>query len=223
MLLKMFKVLKMIVMSKNKKLLAIDTSTEHFSVCYFDGKNYLEKSILGDAKSSSLVLDMIDEVCGADDFDDVGAIIYTKGPGAFTGVRVGIGVVCGLSLAKNIPTLGFSTLEVLEFGAKEKFNTNKIISSIDARMGEIYLRVDGENKLIKPDDLTEKYTNYIGVGTGFQTYNNFANCKSVVGDFYPQAKNLIKLALNNLGKLSSEVPEPLYLRNDIAKKSTKNL
>jgi hypothetical protein len=57
MLLKMFKVLKMIVMSKNKKLLAIDTSTEHFSVCYFDGKNYLEKSILGDAKSSSLVLE----------------------------------------------------------------------------------------------------------------------------------------------------------------------
>lgn len=203
------------------KLLAIDTSTEHFSVCYFDGENYCEQSILGDAKSSSFVLEMIDKVLNNNATLD--GIIYTQGPGAFTGVRVGISVAIGVSIAKNIPTMGFSTLEVLEFGAIQKFNTPKIVSSLDARMGEVYIRFDDNNYLLKPDEITQDFSDYVGVGSGFATYDNFAKCQKIQGDFYPQAKNLITMALNNLDGLTFKNPEPLYLRNNIAKKSIKNI
>ena len=202
----------------NLKLLAIDTSTEHFSVCYYNDGKFLDKNILGDAKSSSYILQMINEVANLDNLD---GIISTTGPGAFTGIRVGIGVVCGISLAKNLPTLGFSTLELIEFGAKLKFNTDKVISSLDARMSEIYLRKDSKNILIKPEDFNLECNEYIGVGTGFTTYGNFSRCKKTLGEFYPKAKNLIKLALNNLDNFTTNLPEPLYLRNNIAKKSTK--
>ena len=200
------------------KLLAIDTSTEHFSVCYFNNNHISEQNILGSAKSSSLILKMIQEIT---DLKDLDGLVYAKGPGAFTGVRVGIGVIQGLSLAKDIPTLGFSTLEVLEFGAIQKYKTNKVISSIDARMGEVYYRHQGIDSLINPKNLTKKYSDYIGVGTGFETYDNFAGCNKIYTNFYPQAKNLISLALNNMDNFSFKNLEPLYLRNNVAKKSTK--
>lgn len=66
-------------------------------------------------------------------------IAVTVGPGAFTGVRVGLAFAKGLALALKIPLLGFTTLECLAAqarGAKEGAVT--YASVIDARRGEFY-------------------------------------------------------------------------------------
>jgi tRNA threonylcarbamoyladenosine biosynthesis protein TsaB len=203
------------------QLLAIDTSTQHFSVCYFDGNHYFEKNILGDAKSSSYIIDMIDNI--AIDWGNLDGMLYTKGPGAFTGIRVGMGVVCGLSLTHNLPTLGFSTLQVLEYQAIQQFNSSHIVSSIDARMEEVYIRHNNQEYLARPEEVPQHFQKYIGVGTGFQTYGNFTRCKEYYGEFHPYAKSLIDLGLQHIEKLNFEHPQPLYLRNNIAKKSTKKI
>lgn len=72
---------------------------------------------------------------------DVQSIIYTKGPGSFTGVRVGVSVVQGLAFAGSIPTLGVSTLMALAWQGKLQTQVNQIGAIIDARMNQIYWAV----------------------------------------------------------------------------------
>lgn len=71
----------------------------------------------------------------------VQGIIYTKGPGSFTGVRVGVSVVQGLAFARSIPTLGVSTLMALAWQGKLQTQVNQIGAIIDARMNQIYWAV----------------------------------------------------------------------------------
>lgn len=54
--------------------------------------------------------------------DDIQAIMVTKGPGSFTGVRLSLAVAKALSLAKNIPVYSLSTLEAVAFYAKSKID-----------------------------------------------------------------------------------------------------
>lgn len=72
---------------------------------------------------------------------DVKGIIYTRGPGSFTGVRVGVSVVQGLAFAGAIPTLGVSTLMALAWQGKQEAQANQVGAIIDARMNQVYWAV----------------------------------------------------------------------------------
>ena len=124
-------------------ILAIDTCTEVSSITLYSSGVKTSRMVSDIAKSSGHILKLCDEVFSEAEtmLSKVDFIAYTKGPGAFTGVRMCIGVVQGLSLACDIPTLGFSTLELLGFKASKKFNTEKVATAIDARMGEVYWAV----------------------------------------------------------------------------------
>ncbi len=212
-------------------ILAIDTATEHISVCLYADGEYVVRSELGDVKSSSLILPMVADVIKELSWNALDAIAYGKGPGAFTGVRVGISVVQGLALAHAIPTIGFSSLEMLEYGAVEKYHTSKVISAIDARMGEVYVRYHDEEYVMRPEELaqlissingsTHNSSEYIGVGTGFRTYGNFVACGHIYPDTYPHARHLVMLALQS-GAWNMQLATPQYLRNNVAKKSVKS-
>lgn len=71
---------------------------------------------------------------------DLTGIVYTQGPGAFTGIRIGISVVQGLALALNIPTLGVSSLHALAWqAAQSTLDTQpRVLVAIDARMKQVY-------------------------------------------------------------------------------------
>ncbi len=98
-------------------LLAIDTCTEVCSVSLYTDGVKVSRFVKGVEKSSGLILPLCDEVFAEVDIAvaDLDSIIYTKGPGAFTGVRMCIGVVQGMSLAYDIPTMGFSTFRACRF------------------------------------------------------------------------------------------------------------
>jgi tRNA threonylcarbamoyladenosine biosynthesis protein TsaB len=216
-------------------ILAIDTCTETTSVTLcVDG----EKStrVLRDvAKSSGHVLKLCDEVfCEASSkLDDVDVIAYTKGPGAFTGVRMCIGVVQGLSLSANIPTIGFSALELLGYRAARHLNCEAIAVAFDARMGEVYWGIyqDGvlsDEKICNPSAVGRLNSRFIGVGSGWSTYPDELKAVSGVGhidsELFPESSSLIDLAyeaLKNGSKVSFELAQPTYLRNNVAKKSVK--
>lgn len=217
------------------KLLSIDTCTEVCSVSLSADNVQYNRFVHSQEKSSGLILPLCDAL-----FSEAGislsaldGIIYSKGPGAFTGVRMCIGVVQGLSLAHNIPTLGFSTLEVMAVGACEKYQTDKVAVALDARMNQVYWGVYqqqhlGNERLEDPDKVCVLGDDFIGVGTGWGSYGAQLSAQSGVmqyhADFYPQANNLIKLALSYLkqGKgLKNNLPMPTYLRNNVAIKSLK--
>ncbi|BAS67515.1 tRNA (adenosine(37)-N6)-threonylcarbamoyltransferase complex dimerization subunit type 1 TsaB [Bathymodiolus septemdierum thioautotrophic gill symbiont] len=215
-----------------KNILAIDTCTEVCSVSLYTQGKIISRFVKDVAKSSSLVLPLCDEVFtqAGVSVADLEAIVYTQGPGAFTGVRVCVSVVQGISLAHAIPTMGFSTLEVVGFGASQKYQTDKIAVALDARMSEVYWGVyeQGvltEERLAKPNEVDVLSGDFIGVGAGWGAYQDTlverTGVENFVADFYPKSENLITLYINKKSSASDELPLPIYLRNNVAKKSLK--
>ena len=216
-------------------ILAIDTCTDVASVTLSLSGVKTSRMVSDIAKSSGHILKLCDEVFSEADtkLSEVDFIAYTKGPGAFTGVRMCIGVVQGLSLACNIPTLGFSTLELLGYRASKKFNTQKVATAIDARMGEVYWAVYLEGivkseRICKPEQVDKLSAEFVGVGSGWKIYKDSlikaSEIKCVEPEFYPDSSDLVDLSILSIDlgkKVTHELPQPTYLRNNVAQKSLK--
>ena len=216
-------------------LLAIDTCTEIASVTLMTKESRVSRVLSGIQKSSGHILKLCDEVFKETDtlIKDVDSIIFTKGPGAFTGVRMCVGVVQGLSMSRNIPTMGFSTLELLGFRASQILSSEKIAVALDARMGEVYWAIYNQGKISKlricnPRDVDILDTNYIGVGTGWDAYGDMLSSASGVIEtdltIFPESSSLIDLALESFSRGEGsdfELPQPMYLRINVAQKSLK--
>ena len=216
-------------------ILAIDTCTDVASVTLYSSGVKTSRMVSDIAKSSGHILKLCDEVFSEADtkLSEVDFIAYTKGPGAFTGVRMCIGVVQGLSLACNIPTLGFSTLELLGYRASKKFKTQKVATAIDARMGEVYWAVYLEGivkseRICKPEQVDKLSAEFVGVGSGWKIYKDSlikaSEIKCVEPEFYPDSSDLIDLSILSIDlgkKVTHELPQPTYLRNNVAQKSLK--
>ena len=216
-------------------ILAIDTCTDVASVTLYSSGVKTSRMVSDIAKSSGHILKLCDEVFSEADtkLSEVDFIAYTKGPGAFTGVRMCIGVVQGLSLACNIPTLGFSTLELLGYRASKKFNTQKVATAIDARMGEVYWAVYLEGivkseRICKPEQVDKLSAEFVGVGSGWKIYKDLlvksSKIKCIDPELYPDSSDLVDLSILSIDsgkKATHELPQPTYLRNNVAQKSLK--
>ncbi len=219
-------------MQNIQNILAIDTCTEVCSVSLYTQGKTISRFVQEITKSSSLILPLCNEVFTEAEITvaDLDVIVYTKGPGAFTGVRMCVSVVQGMSLAHNIPTVGFSTLEVVGFGAMQKYKLDKFALALDARMNEVYWGVYQEGvlraeRLEKPDLVDTLGVDFMGIGTGWGAYKDIlVACTGVdnfVANFYPKAENLIALFLTQNTEYDTELPLPTYLRNNVAQKSLK--
>ena len=216
-------------------ILAIDTCTDVATVTLSLSGVKTSRMVSDIAKSSGHILKLCDEVFSEADtkLSEVDFIAYTKGPGAFTGVRMCIGVVQGLSLACNIPTLGFSTLELLGYRASKKFNTQKVATAIDARMGEVYWAVYLEGivkseRICKPEQVDKLSAEFVGVGSGWKIYKDSlikaSEIRCVEPEFNSDSSDLVDLSILSIDlgkKVTHELPQPTYLRNNVAQKSLK--
>ena len=216
-------------------ILAIDTCTETASVTLLkSGETYI-RELSGIDKTSGHILKLCDEVFeeSQSQLREVDLVSYTQGPGSFTGVRMCIGVVQGFSLSMEIPTMGFTTLELVGFGASQILKSNKIAIAIDARMGEVYWAtfIDGlidNMKICSPEEVDHLDASFVGVGNGWRAYSEKLKFASNISDIdltiKPESSALIELSLRamNTGlKGTLELPKPIYLRNNVAKKSLK--
>ena len=216
-------------------ILAIDTCTDVASVTLYLSGVKTSRMVSDIDKSSGHILKLCDEVFSEANtkLSEVDFIAYTKGPGAFTGVRMCIGVVQGLSIACNLPTLGFSTLELLGYRASKKFNTKKVATAIDARMGEVYWAVYLEGivkseRICKPEQVDKLSAEFVGVGSGWKIYKDSlikaSEIKCVEPEFHPDSSDLVDLSILSIDlgkKVTYELPQPTYLRNNVAQKSLK--
>ncbi|PRP67587.1 tRNA (adenosine(37)-N6)-threonylcarbamoyltransferase complex dimerization subunit type 1 TsaB [Nonlabens agnitus] len=78
---------------------------------------------------------------------DLDAIAVSKGPGSYTGLRIGVASAKGLCFALDIPLIAIDTLESLALQAPQP--SNYVIPMLDARRMEVYTSVFQNNKKIK--------------------------------------------------------------------------
>ena len=115
-----------------------DTATEACSVALLhDGKVTSHYEVIPRLHAQKL-LPMIKQL-----LEDAGTTLAAvdaigRGPGAFTGVRIAIGVVQGLAFALERPVLPVSNLAVLAQRALREHGASQVAAAIDARMDEVY-------------------------------------------------------------------------------------
>ena len=113
---------------------------------------------------------------------DVDAVAVGKGPGSYTGLRIGVSSAKGLCYALNIPLISISTLEAMAHSMRRKYESKLLCPMIDARRMEVYcalfgtINTDVEAKIIDEssflDILAKQEIVFFGDGAG--------KCKSVL-------------------------------------------
>lgn len=119
-------------------MLGIDTATRYASVGLRDDDEVIaEQTETASGSHAVSLLPLIERVLGEARVDtrDLDAIAVSRGPGSFTGLRVGLSVAKGLACATGARLVGVPTLEALAMAAGRKA---VICALLDARKGEIY-------------------------------------------------------------------------------------
>lgn len=213
-------------------LLAIDTATERCSVAARIDGVWFERSVDTQRGHADIVLSMVDEVLtesGAR-LQTLAGIAYGRGPGAFTGVRIAIGVVQGLAFGAGLPTVGISNLAALAQQVRDE--GSPILICMDARMNEVYwavfergdagdsLRVLQPERLSSPDSVAATATVQVIAGTGVAAYPDFAKRFALARQIVtlPRARDILLLGEHELrqGRGGSAYDaQPVYLRDQV--------
>ncbi len=218
-------------------LLAIDTATEQCSVALLRAGEIVDRCVQTPRGHADMVLPMVQAVMAEADvsFTQLDAIAFGRGPGAFTGVRIAIGVAQGLAYACNLPLLPISNLAtVAQQGADHQTRDAHILVCMDARMGEVYSGLftvadDGLVMSAMPERVCSPGQVQVPpaeiavlMGTGVRAYaelaERYASCAQLP-DALPRAHELVRLAARDwqLGlALSAELAAPVYLRDQVA-------
>lgn len=121
------------------RILAVDTATTSCSVAIVDKTSLLSEFTLDKEETHSKhLMDMIKAVLRMAGLNcsDLDGFSVTRGPGSFTGLRIGISTIKGLAVASEKPVVGVSSLEALAF--QVSYSRDLICSILDARKGEVY-------------------------------------------------------------------------------------
>ena len=219
-------------------LLAIETATETVSVALAINSEVLERYLHAPRKHAELLLPWVGELLAEAGvgFAVLDAIAFSRGPGSFTSLRIGIGVVQGLAWASDCPVVPVSSLAATaQTAAGEGVGTALV--ALDARMNEVFtgtfeansdgimVPVDVE-KVCDPQDVRLPGNSEVfGVGIGFERYAALGKLSEQLAgirtDIWPKASSVLRLAQDWLLRheaLPAEQAQPVYLRDNVAKK-----
>ena len=222
------------------RILAIDTATEACSAALWNDGNTCAHFELCPREHTQRILPIVLDILtqGGVSLTDLDALAFGRGPGSFTGVRIGIGIAQGLALGAELPMIGVSTLATMAQGAWRKQGASRVLAAIDARMGEVYWAEyqrdaqgvwHGENTeaVLKPEVVQQRLAELEGewatVGTGWAAWPDMTQGANVTlsdGDvLLPEAEDMLPIACQLLeqGKtVAVDKAEPVYLRNEVA-------
>lgn len=229
-------------------ILALDTSTDACSVALATESGVVGLFELAVKTHTQRLLPMIDELLTQEGVQlaDLDAIAFGRGPGSFTGLRIGLGVVQGLAYARRLPVIPVSTLTAM---AVRHFRhtpdtSRPVLTALDARMGEVYWalfapesgqlnpRVMVEEQVMSPQRVAEHPdvgamgVNFEGVGPGWQYAALQALAPAVLEPvFHPRAEDIARLGMEAYARgeaIPIQQAQPVYLRNTVSwKKRTR--
>ena len=124
----------------NLTLLALDTSTEACSVALWYNGEKTSLNELAQRTHAKRILPMVDEILTDSGLklNQLDALAFGRGPGSFTGVRVGAAIAQGLALGADLPVIPISNLTAMAQAAFELYQAENVAAAIDARMNEVY-------------------------------------------------------------------------------------
>ena len=224
-------------------ILAIETATSIGSIALFEGEKLLGSVDIRRAKSHArLLMPMIEQLLGNLEVApaDLGAIGVSKGPGSYTGLRVGVSTAKGLCMALDKPLLSLGSLETLAEkvkGLAQELDAY-ICPMLDARRMEVYhevfdplgnSRIAISSKIIETGAFEQLLSEHkvIFVGDGV------AKCREILAKSpnailldkaLSSAKDMGKALYNKYVEKDFEELvsfEPFYLKSFVATKSKK--
>ena len=213
-------------------ILAIETSTDACSCALWLSGEISERFVFSPRRHGELILAMIDGLLAESKLrlQALDGLVFGYGPGSFTGLRIGAGVIQGLAFALELPVALISSLAALAQGV----NSERVVTIQDARMGEVYYgafcrgsdllmetvvkeRLCRPELIIPPQDTGQ----WVGVGNGWEIYQmSLMECEITIlpGVFYPHARDVAILGAEQLiaGQgISAGDAIPIYLRDQI--------
>jgi len=222
------------------RILAIETSTDACSAALLINNECHEQYELAPRQHTSVILSQV-KLLLADAglcFNQLDAIAFGCGPGAFTGLRIATGVAQGLAYGANLPVIPVSSLAALAQGTFRRYQVQSILVAQDARMNEVYwacyqiknetANLLGEESLGQPSSVQLHFNGaWAGAGNGWHEYKELMLKQTgrpeqgCFSDLYPRSEDiahLAKLYYLRGDVCSAEVAAPTYLRNQIVQK-----
>ena len=230
-----------------QRLLAIETSSEACSVALLFNGEIREKLVHAPLMHAELLLPMVQEAMAESGLalNSLDAIVFGRGPGSFTSLRIGIGVVQGLAWGADIPVVPVSSLQSVAQQAwhganKEPPMCQRFLVAVDARMGEVFhcqyragadglVQAEGPEAVAQPGSVGVTDAGFtMGLGNGFERYPELValalGLLGVDATIGPSAAALIPLAqqwLQHHQGLPASEAQPVYVRNQVAEKPEK--
>ncbi len=222
-------------MSNN--ILVIDAATEACSAALYMNGDIIHRYEVCPQQHSQKLLPMVDELLAEAEISltQLDGIAFGRGPGSFTGVRIGVSMAQGLAFGADLSLVGVSSLQALAQGAIRLHDADAVFSAIDARMGEVYMAYftnedglaveQGGEMVIKPENISfhhAKLSRIFGVGSGWQTYRSVlsGHVDAQVSDeaLFPNALDMIPKAVADFSAglaVPPEQAEPVYVRDTV--------
>ena len=214
-------------------LLAIETSGEVGSVAVATHGIVRERSIATPREQTERLLPLVEELLGEAKLRvaDLDAVVFGRGPGSFTGLRIATAAAQGLAMAARLPVIGVSSLAGTAQRAAEA-GVERSLVCIDARMGEVYwacfevrdglAQPAGEEHIGAPETvIIPDWEQWTALGAGFAAHaatlaHVGARAAQVLPEIYARARDLLAQAQADLGAgrvLAAAEARPTYLRD----------
>ena len=224
-------------------ILCLETATSVCSVALNDGCCTIAlRETEGQNAHSEKITNFIREVMetAGIDYKQLDAVAVSKGPGSYTGLRIGVSTAKGICYAADLPLMAIDTLEAMAYGIKMKLGSqitenDLLIPMIDARRMEVYAAIF-DAKMNKINDTTalvidensfedlrkEHHLWLFGDGAPklSKLFENQPNI-SIVDGFSPSAaymRPLAEKALMEKDFVDVAYFEPFYLKDFVAGK-----
>lgn len=223
-------------------ILNIETATKNCSVSLSENENILALAELNEGQFShaeklhAFILDVLKQ--SKKSMQDIDAVAVSKGPGSYTGLRIGVSAAKGLCFSLDKPLISIATLTSLSHA----ISVNKgecIIPLLDARRMEVYCAVfDNNNQQIqntKAEIIDESsFLEFLEKGKTYFLGDGADKCKEIIthknaiflAGYFPSAKEMIKLSSKKYSNKNFEDMayfEPYYLKDFVAGKPKKLL
>ncbi len=137
-------------------VLAFDTATHVATVALVEGGRTLAERTTRPYRLLADADELLDQVGGSP--AGITALVVGTGPGSFTGTRLGLALARGFALARGVSVAGVSTLDALASG------TPGALPVIDAGRREVFTKVKGEARAVRPDELQVDDVTCLGDG-----------------------------------------------------------
>lgn len=127
------------------KVLALDTATSACSAAVWeDGVVRARRLVMIERGQSEALMPMVRDVMSeaGEVFSDLDLLAVTVGPGAFTGLRIGLASARGLSLATGLPCVGVTTLEAVAHGIGVDERADRfVLVALESKRADLYAQV----------------------------------------------------------------------------------